>query len=1191
MKSIARSFRTAYGTWRAPLLGFLIVLIASPVFAQQRKPKFDPEKERERMERLHRESSADPDEESKEDVKGREEWFYHRRSFPYDVVPAGARAQAIRETKLMESRMRETMAKKGAEGLAANKWTEIGPFNVGGRIRAIAVHPRKPEILYIGAAAGGVWKTTDGGDSWSSTFDQQSSLAMGALAIDPNHPDTIYAGTGEDTPHPMAYLGDGIFRSTNGGATWQHMGMSQVGAFSKMHVHNQNPNIVYASATRSSGGFYRSTDYGATWTQTFKDDAYDMSVNPRQPNNIFISTVNGIYRSYDGGLTFVRKSTGFDGTNGNRVSVALAPTDSSRVYALISRLGGQSGNNLAAIYKSTNGGESWTLSRSFGESFFRAQGNYNNALSVHPTNPNWVYALGIDVYRTTNGGNNWINVTNVYPGPFNFEVAHPDQHTIAYDPTEPDITYLGSDGGLYRSADAGTNWMRIGTRLPITQFYAMDIDPTEPKRTFGGTQDNGTVGTVTGSLSNWIEISGGDGFWVATDLDQPNYVYSEIYYGQAIYRVNVATRQMEFLNTEELQSDPGDWSTPLAVSPADGISLYSGRRNLWRSLDKGDSWERLAVPGGNVMSTIALSPHNAEHIVVGKGSGGVYHSENGGETWGGATGLPLKYVTDMIVDPKKPERVYVTFSGFGDKHVYRSDDFGASFVDITSNLPDIPVSAIEVDPDNNSHIFVGSDAGVFVTLDGGGLWLPFNDGLAYSPVTDLKIHASDRTLRAATFGRSMFSIGIDNPQPQPLIVEPTGGETYQTPTSLDIRWAGFTSRVRILISYDGGNSYDTLAHSVEGSSVIINLPLIKSPSVRVKIEEIETGKSVVSGNFTLTPAVNGQEVNTRGAVAEALATRGNQVWVTSRNSETIYRLRLPGFLSKQEVTRSGITGTIRDLAYDAGRDIFYALVTKDDFSEAKLYRMDTNAAATGEIDLPATVVSGIEMTPQGLAVITPGVNGTLYTINPEDGSVISANGALNNAVGEGRHGLSWDGQGLVQAIDKVDGTSEYASQLQLIQVAEPPRVVSGSPVISSTASAFEFFGITFDNVNSDGAKRIFYVSDTSGSLYRITVPFVSDAPGGPGRLSSNRSMEIVTVSPNPFRDQGHILYRLRNADHVTFELWQADGTRAAVLFNGAQEAGEHRLDFETTGLSSGIYYIALSGGGGERVVMPVVVMK
>jgi len=1179
---------------RTSPLYIVLLLVAVPMFAQERRPKFEPEEEMERMEQLRRQSAEEADEETREDVRGREEWFYHQRAFPYDLVPAGARAEAIRQTQTMEANLR--LAKKGPATLADNRWEEIGPYNVGGRIRAIAVDPTNSDIIYIGAAAGGVWKTTDAGVTWSTTFDAQSSLAMGAIAIDPQNTQTIYAGTGEDTPHPVAYMGDGMFKSTDGGASWSHVGLSQVGAFSKIYVNPRSTSIVYATTTRASGGFYRSTDFGATWTQTFSIDAYDMTVNPVNPDEIFISTTNAIYRSTDGGANFTRASDGFDGTNGNRVSVALAPSQPTKLYALISRTGGSQGNNLAAIYLSTNSGTTWTLSRNLTENFFRTQGNYNNAIAVHPTDPNVVFALGIDIYRTTNGGQNWVNMTNVYNGSFDMEVAHPDQHVVTFDPQAPDIVYVGSDGGLYRSLDIGLSWRRVSANLPISQFYKMDIDQSRPYRAYGGTQDNGSAGTFSGTSEfskEWNSLSGGDGFWVAVDPQRSDVIYTEIYYGQTIYRINLATGQFGIVNVNALNSDQGDWSTPLAISFADPKWLYSGRRNLWRTSNNGGTWAKLTLPASNyTMSTLALSPNDASLMIVGKGGGGVYYSVDDGTTWNSSSGLPLKYVTCLQYDPEVDSRVYATYSGFGGRHIFRSDDSGASFVDITANLPDVPVNAIAIDPYDNTHLFVGTDAGVFVSLDGGNLWLPFNEGLAMSPVTDLKIHVSSHTLQAATFGRSMFSINIDSPQPQPLIVTPVGGETIQTPDTLMVQWAGFNGPVRVLISYDGGSTYDTLVATADGSSIHVPLPLVKSSNARIKIEEIDSDRLVVSGSFVLTPASNSQSLSSRGFVAQALATRQNEVWATQRNSDTMYRMKLPIFLSKREVVRSGFSGTIRDLAYDSQADLFYALVTNDDYSGARLWKMDTTGAAIGEIPLPVTSASGIEMAPEGIAVVTPGAQGDLYILDPANGDVVSHNGTMTNGSGNVRNGLAWDGQGLVQAVDEADPGSDYPSQLQRLQIGAPPKIVTADPVIVTSASSIPFFGLTYDSQNSDGAKRIFYATDTSGALFKITLPFVSDVPGETIHGNSGvSSMEIADISPNPFRDQAHLSYRVAVGGPVTVELWGADGTRAEVLFDGVVEAGEHRIDFRSQGLSSGIYYVALTNGRGERVVRPVVVMK
>ncbi|MCC7439092.1 MAG: hypothetical protein IT211_11420 [Armatimonadetes bacterium] len=1186
------------------LLMLLTTLALSPLLAQQ--PVYDPDGQTERIKKIYDESRNDPNRDIiNEDVRGRDEWFFYQRAYPFDRIPADGRTMAIQQTAIMQEQLQQALrngAKKGGAGLlGAQQWQEIGPYNIGGRIRAIAVNPLNTDIVFIGAAAGGVWRSTDGGANWSTTFDKQASLAMGAIAINQTNPQVIYVGTGENTPHPMSMMGEGLFKSNDGGDTWQHLALTNVGAFSKLYVHRQRPNIIYAATTRSNGGFYKSVDAGITWSRTLSSDAYDLTVSPTNSDLLLVSTTNSIYRSTDAGTTFTQVSgagTGFDGTNGNRISISMSASNNNRVYALISRMGGAQGNNLADAYASSDGGLTWKLSKKLGETFFRTQGNYNNAIEVHPTNPDMVIALGIDAWRTTNGGASWENTTNVYTSYPPFSVAHPDHHVIVFDPKNPDILHVGSDGGYYRSVDGANKWSRIGNKLPITQFYAMDVDQNQNYRAYGGTQDNGSNGTVTGTAQfskTWRDLSGGDGFWVAVDKSNSNIVYTEIYYGQSIYRVNVQSGSASPLNVSALRNDPGDWSTPLMMSPADGVTLYSARRDLWRTSNRGGSWQTLDVPGSGLASTMALSPHAGENMVVGKGSGGVYFSVDDGATWTASKGLPNLYITDLVYDPLVETRLYATFSGYSNRHVYRSDDNGATFADITNSLPNIPVNAIEVDPANNGHLFVGTDVGMFVSLDTGATWFPFNEGFPLTIVNDLRIQQSTRTLVAATFGRSMFSINIDNPEVQPIVINPAGGEVIETPTSVEARWAGFDSDVRVLISYDGGKTWDTLAARASGSHTAITLPMTRAANVKLKVIEIATGRTAESGSFGLTAPINAQSLNQRGFVATALTIRNGYLWAASRGSDTLYRMKLPSILTKTPIVRTGFTGEILDLAYDATTDNIIALVANSDYTNPHIWRMDTTGAGLGEIPLPegATAISGIDMTPQGLALITPGKNGTLYVVNPSNGTLIAQYGQLQDANGQDRRSLAWDGQGVMQGIPEAISGSEFPTQLQRLGLRDPLTVTEATPVILSNQLFLEFVGLVWDHGSSDATKRIFYASDTSGAMYRLTLQGGTAVGAVTTTVAAQAALLAINeILPNPLRgEEGSLNFSVRNAADIQLELWSADGRRVATLFSGWMESGTHQMNFSAHGLAGGLYYVSLSNTDGHRAVKSVVLMR
>jgi photosystem II stability/assembly factor-like uncharacterized protein len=1191
---------------RLLIISLLAALPLASLLAQEREPEYDVQGNLDRLEAAHRASEDSTKRATGEDVEGREEWFTFQRRFPYDIIPAGARAAGIRQIQLQTERLAlARQGKREATLLGASTWEQIGPYNYSGRTRAIAIDPTNPSTIFIGVASGGLWRTTNGGSSWSTTFDKQSAISVGAVAIDPVDTRTIYVGTGENTMNIDAYLGDGIFKSTDGGETWSNIGLTSVGAISKIYVAPQNHNIVYVAAARSGGGFYRSLDGGKTWERTFSQSGtvFDMSVNPKSPNLIFIGTNSSLFRSVDGGKTFQSATAGMSLGNAVRLSVAIAPSDTNKAYVLLARTNPSTGNHVGDVYLSTDRGANWTLKKSLPESFFNEQGWYDNSIAVQPTNADVVFVSGIDTYRSLDGGTTFNNSTFSYQG----GVVHPDQHVLVFspNPATPGQVYVGTDGGLFLTTNTGTNWQKVSNAVPTSQYYAMDVDQTRPYRVFGGTQDNGTHGAMDASkfAQNWSNVLSGDGFFVTVDLTDPNYVYAENYNGTPIYRINATSantlNQRSQIDGGQIGTESGYWSTPLAMSPADRTSLFCGKSSLWKNASprSSNSWVKLSpdttwVKSGKKITAIGLSPFDADKMIVGTQSGDVRYSTDGGSNWKAATGVAARFVTQIRFDPVDPSTVYLTVSGFGTAHIYRSTNSGASFTSITNNLPDLPCSSIEIDPENPQHLFVGTDAGVFISLEGGTYWLPFNDGLPLAPVADLRIHRSTRSLLAATHGRSMFRVSIASPEAQPILLNPTGGQNYTTPGRVSVRWLGFTGPVRVLVSYDGGLTFDTVAVGITIDSAGFDLPFIRTTHAIVRVEQISDGKSVSSSEFTISPVANVTEVGLRGFVAEALAVRGSDLWATVRGTDSIYKLRLPLLVSKVPVVRTGIPGTIRDLDYDARRGLFYALVADADGGNAKVYTMDTNAVGTGQVTLPTTTAIGIAVTPEGLAIFSAANGGMIYTIDAANGGVIHTDGPLQGATGGARRGLVWSGNGYVQGVNGRDPLAYFTAEVQRIKMEGGAQIAEIVPVIVSSGTIPNFFGLTLNPSGGDPAQWLYYATDTSGSIFSFKANLFSVAGISSVPIAGERSsVAISEISPNPFRTSATLRFSLASRRSVNIDLYTPAGDRVAHVADGSFEAGEQSVAISAEGIASGVYYVTITSDAGDRIVRPVVIVK
>lgn len=1211
-----KPFRGAYAGAVAlnVLISVASLLTPAVVDAQQlpRESREETDRQQELFDEMLEAGRANPwTEISGEDVRGRSFWFEYQRRFPFDVVPAGLHKAAVQRMHTMRDRMHEAAAKKGAALFAANQWKEIGPTNVGGRVRALALHPTDPETIYVGGASGGVWKSNDGGQTWRTTFDKQTALTIGAIAIDPSNPNNVYVGTGElRVASDIGFMADGVFKSVDGGETWRNIGLNNLGAVSGLHVHRTNPNIIYLTSGRnyshprysgsglgSGTGFYRSTDAGATWTQMATGNVFEIAVNPQNNDELLISGSASVQRSTNAGETFSTVNSGLANLGqGIRMSMAFDPVTPTTVYLLQAYRGSEI--HMPAFYKSTNSGQSWSAGPQMVANFFRTQGDYNNCIAVDPNDPDVILAGGIDLWRSTNKGGTWQNVTNTRGSTGDNEIAHPDQHIIRFDENVPGVVYIGNDGGVYQSFSGGASFRRLHSALAITQFHTVEIDQSRPYRIYGGTQDNqtqGGFGSATDYTKVWDRMLGGDGFWVVVDNTNPDIVYAESQYGE-MRRIDANNLDAPPTNIiGSISTDGGAWSTPIAMSPVDN-RLYTARSKVYRTSNPRTGtivWEDL-TPGfaspSRKATALSLSPFDGGKLIVANDGGDTRFTTDDGATWGRSTGLPSRFPTDLLFDPVNPTRVYAVFSGFRTGHVYVSNDNGATFTDISSNLPDVPANAIEIDPTNNSHLFVGTDIGAFVSVDGGGVWFPFSEGLPVAPVADMKIHRTRRVLIAATHGRSMFDVSIDNITVPAVLLAPVGGETVVTPGKLTVRWAGLNGPVNVLVSYHSGEPFNMLAANVTGTSVEVEFPAARSSTARIRVEEVSGGQSLTSGNFTLNAAANIETLGKRGFVAEGIAMRGNHLWATDRDSDTIRRLRLPLLTLADTVVRTGFTGRIRDLEYDPQADIFYALVTDDDLTNPRIFRMDTTGAAAGSLTLPTsiTAASGITVAPAGLAVATPGENGRIVIVDVTTGSEVSSV-SYAGLRGDWRRGLIWNGTTYTQGVFRNEDGLDFPSEIQRLVVTDSARLYERLTVIVSSGSPVYFADLAVDNTSSS-TTATYYATDTAGTIYRFRGELFSGVEIG---ASTDRviSVRIDQIAPNPFRTEAGVTLTLVRAEQVTLELMTADGRRAALVYDGPLEQGTHQKSVDARLLASGVYYLVLSTASGERSVAPIVVTK
>ncbi|RMA58669.1 VPS10 domain-containing protein [Ulvibacter antarcticus] len=713
------------------------------------------------------------------------EHMYNQRAYPDNYINREAISEAIQISK-------NILANRG-ESQAAD-WELVGPLNTGGRITDVAISPDNDDHLYVAAAVGGIFRSYDRGANWTPIFDDVTKPSIGDIAIAPSNSQIIYAGTGEANGSATdgAYFGDGIYKSTDGGDTWNNIGLSESNHIGRIVIHPTNPDIVYVAATgllygaTPDRGIYRTTNGGTTWEQVlYISDitaAIDVVINPDNPNILFAAMWERIrepwQRSYGGITSTVHKSTNGGTTwselgaaNGlpapdtetGRIGLAISESNPSIIYARYTT--NPITNVFNGIYKSTDDGNNWTLVTLGALSGIDASfGWYFGNIRVHPTNPDEVYVLGQGIARTTNSGTSWQEVNGM----------HVDHHALEYSRNNTDFILEGNDGGAYISENGGTTWTKF-LNLPITQFYNIEVDYSDPQRLYGGTQDNNTIRTTTAGTSNWSSIWGGDGFHVNVDPNDNNYIYVESQYGNLGRSTNGGVNFSNATNGIS-GSDRNNWNTPVIISPFDSEIVYYGTNRLYSS-SRASFWSAISPdltdgphPSGSLsygtLTAIAASYNNLNTIYTGSDDGNVNVTFDGGTTWSNvSTGLPDHYITSIATVPTDDNIAYVTLSGYKAvnyaPHVFKTTDGGQNWVDISGNLPSIPVNDIVIYP-SAGLLFVATDLNVWYSGDDGTNWDIVGNDLPFTITMDLKVHQPTNTLYAGTFGRSMHSYDIGN---------------------------------------------------------------------------------------------------------------------------------------------------------------------------------------------------------------------------------------------------------------------------------------------------------------------------------------------------------------------------------------------------------------------------------------------
>jgi photosystem II stability/assembly factor-like uncharacterized protein len=693
---------------------------------------------------------------------------------------------------------------------------------MGGRIADIAIHPQDESTWYVAVGSGGVFKTTNNGISWQAIFENKDVYSTGCITLDPSNPSTVWLGTGENVGGRHVGFGDGIYRSTDGGKNWQNMGLKKSEHLSKIIVHPSNSDIIWVAAQGplwSQGGqrgFYKTTNGGKTWQRTLGDDEWtgvtDILIDPRNPKRLYAATwqrhrtvaaylgggpKTALYRSEDGGDTWTQLKSGLPSGNKGKIGLALSPQNPDVVYAAI-----ELNHREGGVYKSTNRGATWAKQS---DAVSGATGpHYYQELYASPHQEGRLYLMDVRAQVSEDGGKTF----NRMPEKF----KHSDNHAMAFKSSDPNYLLFGTDGGLYESFDLGKNW-RFINNLPITQFYKLAVDDAQPfYNIYGGTQDNNTQGGPSRTdnphgiqNSDWKVVLYADGHQPATEPGNPNIMYAQWQQG-SLTRIDLASGEVTYIRPQPGEDEPHErynWDAPILVSPHSPTTIFHGSQRLWRSTNRGDSWETLsddltrnqerielpimgkqqswdnawdfyAMSTFNTITSIAQSPVEANTIWVGTDDGLLQKTTDGGQNWqkietNNLPGAPkLAYVNDIKADLFDANTVYVALShhkaGDFSPYLYKSTNGGKSWSNIGQSLPAKHlVWRLVQDHKNKNLLFIGTEFGLFFSHNAGQDWTKLKGGVPTISFRDLTIQRQHNDLVAASFGRSFYVLDDISP--------------------------------------------------------------------------------------------------------------------------------------------------------------------------------------------------------------------------------------------------------------------------------------------------------------------------------------------------------------------------------------------------------------------------------------------
>jgi len=779
----------------------------------------------------------------------------------------------------------------GTPTTQAANWTLIGPTTQiptgggAGRINFVRFDPTNTNIMYVGAPSGGVWKTTNGGTAWTTATDNLPVIGCSDIAVNPLNTQILYLATGDGDASDTYSIG--VLKSTDAGATWNTTGLNWVvtngRVISRLLINPVNPNTVFAA---SSNGIYRTFNAGASWTQITGTNGLnmkDIEYRPGDTTVVYACSTTRFYKSTNGGTAFTNITAGLPtNTAVNRLSIAVTPANATYVYLLAAA----TNNGFNGLYRSTDNGTTFTtrsttpnvLGWNSNGGDTGGQGWYDLALAVSPLNADQVIVGGINIWRSTNGGTNW--TINAHWTGSGAPYVHADIHALEFLPGSGTTYFAGCDGGVFRTTNSGTAWGDLSNGLQIAQVYRMGLSTTNQNLLLSGWQDNGTnrwSGTAT-----WARPLGGDGMESIIDFTNANVQYGELYYGE-IYRTTTGGN----LTTNIVQSGgtgvnaDGGWVTPYIMNPQRATTLFVGKAQVYKSVNRGGAWTQVGTITGGTGTLVAMAcaPSDSNYIYVAK-SNRLWVSTNGTAFTDRTGTLPVASaaITYIAVSNTNPQQAWVTFSGYSAANkVWTTTNAGATWTNYTTGLPNIPANCIVYQNGSpNQSLYVGTDVGVYYRDNTAGSWVAYNTGLPNVIVNELEIQYTANKLRAATYGRGIWQSDLNTPGTSPPVADFVASKTNLcigdcinftdlstgTPTSWSWSFPGGTpatstaqNPTNICYAVAGTYNVTLTATNANGSNPITKTGyiVVSAPTVLPLVEGFETTTFVPTGWYLNNP--------------------------------------------------------------------------------------------------------------------------------------------------------------------------------------------------------------------------------------------------------------------------------------------------------------------------------------------------